>query len=986
MTDLRAILHDGLAGAYAIERELGRGGMATVYLAHDIKHDRSVALKVLHPELAVALGGDRFLREIRIAAHLQHPHILTLIDSGEIPRAGTSPLLYYVMPYVEGESLRQRLTREHHLPPAETVRILQDVLDALAQAHAQGVVHRDIKPENIMMSGRHALVVDFGIARAATAAAGGEAVVGTTLTTIGLAIGTPAYMAPEQAVGQSSVDARADLYAVGAMAYEMLGGRPPFTGATPQAVLAAQVTQVPAPLASLAPEVAAPLQAAVMRCLEKDPDQRWQSADELLAQLEAFTTPAAGLTGASVAGNAGASRQIPRWILAAGVIVAAMLGAGFWFGPQRQARERRWARERGIPQVLALADRGQYDSAWVLARRVEAVNPADSTFRALRPRFARRASIRTDPPGAAVWRKSYDAPDSAWILLGRTPLDSVLLALTGSGGLLLNSNRLRIEAPGYRTLELTGMPFSDSVLRLDRDGAIPPEMVRVGGGLLKLPYPGFEEVGPVDVGDFLMDRYEVTNRAWKLFIDSGGYRRREFWEEPFANQGKTLSWEAAMALMTDRSGRTGPSTWEGGDYPKGQDDYPVAGVSWYEAAAYAKFAGKSLPTVVHWGRAATIRNSGVIVPASNFSGQGTRPVGSEPDLSGFGTYDMAGNVREWCLNAEGDKRFILGGGWNDQPYLFTDAFTQTPFDRSVANGIRLVRYLGDSNIAVAAEPLRRTKRDFLREKPVSDAVFAAYLQMYQYDRTPLEARVLESVDQGDWTRELIRMRAAYASDTLLAYLFLPKRGNKPWPVVVYFPPGAAIHGTSRNMQEQSFDFIIKSGRALLYPVYKGTYQRRDSLQNDTQDTTNFYRDHVVMWAKDMRRSIDYLETRSDVSTGNLGFTGLSWGGALGGLLPAVEPRVKVIVLVVAGLDFPVTRPEVDPLNFLPHITAPTLMINGRYDFFFPVESSQDPMFRLLGTPPSAKRHIVEEGSHDVPRARLIQEVLSWLDKYQPLPN
>ena len=257
--------------------------MATVFLAHDIKHDRSVALKVLHPELAAALGGDRFLREIRISAHLRHPHILTLIDSGEVAAAAGSPLLYYVMPFVEGETLREKLAREHQLSPAETVRVLQDVLDALTHAHAQGIVHRDIKPENVMLSGRHALVVDFGIARAATAAAG-ETVSGGTLTTIGLAIGTPAYMSPEQAAGQSSVDARADLYAVGVLAYEMLAGRAPFGGSTPQSILAAQVTHAPPSLTSIAPDVPATLAAAIMRCLEKDPDQRWQSADEMLLQ------------------------------------------------------------------------------------------------------------------------------------------------------------------------------------------------------------------------------------------------------------------------------------------------------------------------------------------------------------------------------------------------------------------------------------------------------------------------------------------------------------------------------------------------------------------------------------------------------------------------------------------------------------------------------------------------------------------------------
>ena len=349
---------------------------------------------------------------------------------------------------------------------------------------------------------------------------------------------------------------------------------------------------------------------------------------------------------------------------------------------------------------------------------------------------------------------------------------------------------------------------------------------------------------------------------------------------------------------------------------------------------------------------------------------------------------MAGNVREWCLNNSGNERFILGGGWNDEPYQFNDAYTQASFDRSPTNGIRLVKYLSaEPNLALAAEPLQRATRDFLKARAVTDAVFAAYRQMYEYDRTPLAAKLVESTDEGDWTRELVRMNAAYAGDSLLVYLYLPKRGPKPYPAVVYFPGSSAIRDAAPlNLQVRAIDFIVKSGRAVLYPVYKGTYQRSDSLNTDVQNTSNFYRDHVVMWAKDLRRGVDYLETRPEVATGRLAYYGLSWGGAMGGLMPAVEPRIKVSVLYVAGLDLEPARPEVDPINFLPRIRIPTLMINGRYDFFFPLETSQIPMFRRLGTPPDQKRHVVEEGSHFVPRARLIQEILSWLDKYQPLPE
>jgi serine/threonine-protein kinase len=252
-----------LADRYRIERELGQGGMATVYLAHDIRHNRQVAIKVLKPELAAALGARRFTQEIEIAARLQHPHILPVHDSGE-----ADGFLYYVMPYVGGESLRERLTRQRELPVQDAVRLLIEVADALPHAHAHGVVHRDIKPENVMLSGRHALVMDFGVAKAvseATASGSGN------LTTAGFAVGTPAYMAPEQASADPQLDHRVDLYALGVVGYELLAGRPPFTGASPQQLLAAHVTQTPDAVSVHRPGVPPQLTHLIMRALEGAP-------------------------------------------------------------------------------------------------------------------------------------------------------------------------------------------------------------------------------------------------------------------------------------------------------------------------------------------------------------------------------------------------------------------------------------------------------------------------------------------------------------------------------------------------------------------------------------------------------------------------------------------------------------------------------------------------------------------------------------------
>jgi serine/threonine protein kinase len=316
-------VRQAFSGSYAVEREVGQGGMATVYLARDLKHSRQVALKVLRPELASAMGGDRFPREIQIIAQLAHPHILPLHDSGEM-----GGFLFYVMPFVEGESLRQKLTRDGRMPVRDAVRILREVADALAYAHERGIIHRDIKPDNVMLTGRHAVVTDFGVAKAVSAAGG------DTLTTVGLALGTPAYMSPEQAMGEVDLDHRSDIYALGVMAYEMVTGETPFVRTTAQAILSAHVLDAPPDLASKRSDVPPALTQFVQRCLAKQKTERWQSAEELLPILESALTPSGGLTPTNtrpvqvVPPKASAPAKSRRWVVA-GVFSAIVAVAGF---------------------------------------------------------------------------------------------------------------------------------------------------------------------------------------------------------------------------------------------------------------------------------------------------------------------------------------------------------------------------------------------------------------------------------------------------------------------------------------------------------------------------------------------------------------------------------------------------------------------------------------------------------------------------------
>jgi len=276
-----ATLRRALDGAYEVERELGRGGMATVYLARDLRHRRRVAVKVVRPELTAALGADRFLREIEVTAELQHPHVLPLFDSGA---ADGQP--YYVMPYVEGETLRGRLTRDGALPLADAARLVRELADALAYAHGRGVMHRDLKPENVLLSGGHAVIADFGIAKALAVATQGGAAGTGGLTSAGVALGTPAYMAPEQAIGDAATDHRADLYALGVIAYEALAGGHPFGARSPQAFVSAHLTEPPAPLGGRRADAPPALAALVMQLLAKDPGARPQSAAAVVRALD----------------------------------------------------------------------------------------------------------------------------------------------------------------------------------------------------------------------------------------------------------------------------------------------------------------------------------------------------------------------------------------------------------------------------------------------------------------------------------------------------------------------------------------------------------------------------------------------------------------------------------------------------------------------------------------------------------------------------
>jgi dienelactone hydrolase len=410
----------------------------------------------------------------------------------------------------------------------------------------------------------------------------------------------------------------------------------------------------------------------------------------------------------------------------------------------------------------------------------------------------------------------------------------------------------------------------------------------------------------------------------------------------------------------------------------------VAGVSWYEAEAYAEFVGKSLPTAYHWMLASQADdNTPLIASGSNFRLGGTQAVGGEGTLSGWGTTDMAGNVKEWCLNEASDgKRLILGGGFGEPDYMFNFTDAQSPWDRHSNFGFRCMKHLSPPNLA-AQQRIESSTRDFWKEKPVPDAIFKAYKELYAYDKDALNARVEQTEVTERAKRERVSFDAAYGHERVTAYLFLPRQAQPPWQTVVLFPGAMATLSDTLDLAsvENAYDFILKSGRAMVVPVYKGMYQRRDGFIPG-RNKPAFFRDHAIAWSKDLGRTLDYLETRRDFDTAKMAYLGFSLGGAEAPVLMATEKRFKAAVLLSAGFQLRHDLPEVDGINFDPHVTTPTLVLNGRYDDDFPVELSQRPLFQFMGTPPKDKKLVIYEGGHGVfPRPTAVREVLDWLDKY-----
>ncbi|MCH7960419.1 MAG: protein kinase [Candidatus Hydrogenedentes bacterium] len=995
-------------GAYEILSRLGAGGMGEVFRARDVRLERDVAIKVLPDHFKNDTASrKRFEREARAVAALNHSNILTIHDIGS--EGGVD---FVVTELLEGQTLRETMEHDGALPWRQALNVALNIARGLAASHAKHIIHRDIKPSNIFLTRDGGVkILDFGLAKSMalqpppvspepdSARAEPMTTKHDDATRPGTLIGTIGYMSPEQARGLDATPA-SDVFALGCVLHEMLTGNRPFVGDTPTDTLVAIIKNEPEAVGRRVEGIPRDIEKTLQKMLRKDPADRYENGGQLCDALDEISASHAATTPNRFVRIAGT---------AAVVIVIALFVASLFRSSSRDS-EVDQARNVALEEARALVDQEDWFTAFGILTEIEGLIPDDPLFRETLDEASSIVKIETDPPGADVAYKPYNQPDSEWIRIAASDLEAVRLPRGGyrwriaKDGYALSEVARLMPHPVTRSasafatevpedLRVSEPPRGTIQFKLYPENEVPEGMLPMNEARYETSINGLSSMVS-SVGAYFIDRTEVTNASYREFVAAGGYKKPEFWKYPFHKDGAQLTFEQAIAELLDSTGRPGPAGWVLGDYPDGQDLYPVGGVSWYEAAAYAEFRGKSLPTIFHWMHAAlspterTQPMAQYIIPASNFAGEGPSRVAHFTGMGYSGAYDLAGNVREWCLNPSGFERYSLGGGWEDPAYLFTEAQPLSPFERPPYQGFRCVIYPnGGKPRPETARNLEIPTNDFSTARPVSDDVFQIFRTQSSYAKLPLNAKIEKVEELPDAIREMVTVDAAYDNERLIIHLHLPLHGEPPYHALIWAPGANALMESKFRLDSTYAPVLVlpKSGRVLVAPVFAGTFERGGGpsyarFQNDPA----WVLDMIFRWMKDLSRTIDYLETREDIITSDLAWAQISAGGTLGGMALSLNERFKVAISISGSL--PPVNPQASTtpnFAFWSRVKIPVLMLNGRYDYLNPYETNVKVLFDAIGTSIEDKKLVPYDAGHvPLPRNQVIKEMIDWLDKYQ----
>ncbi|MCA9196394.1 MAG: SUMF1/EgtB/PvdO family nonheme iron enzyme [Planctomycetales bacterium] len=899
----------------------------------------------------------------------------------------------------------------------------------MAHAHQLGVVHRDLKPNNILVSpdGTPKLL-DFGIAKALET----TDPEGDSISVTGESPMTPSYASPEQLKGQPCTLA-SDVYSLGLILFELLSGSWPYSQKSGPAhlvthcvlsetplppsrqvrrhhvtskpdsnivVTANRQSRPPVGIDSLAQQRSTSSHALIrtlrgdldnltMMAIQKDPARRYTSAQELLNDIERYFAKmplrACGDSLLYITGKLLRRHAMTSLLLS--LIIILSMGGLFAL---RSIQRKLYVSEQ-LQSIIQLRDSYQTLKAFHSATELVRKFPANTQAQELLSSVTADAHIDVDWDGTEILYRPAIDPGQPWRKLGVSPYQ---------GKVPIARLHLCFRNPGHEDVIILGkieqepyFPYEFQT-RLKQQYSAPERMQWVPANTeTKI----FADANKYTIQDaFYIDRYEVTNLEFQEFIQQGGYETKEYWPDFFEDGQAVLFEDGIDRFRNAVTHKPAPSTWTDGKIPVGLEEHPVHGISWYEAAAYAKFRGKSLPTIYHWYAAAATYFAAAIVPQSNFASGSTVPVGKLHGIGPFGTEDMAGNVCEWCTTKTPDGfHFAIGGMWSDQGYMYADLAIRSPFSRAIGAGIRCVKYTAEVPTELAADRrLERPNYEQVGQAPnygSQDLFDEFYQPFYDYDRDDLKFQCDFNAQKFGYPCIRITYKPAYETDMEgVIYLFLPdaRKFAKPFQAMIFFPGASGLYWDELETIEP-FDFQ-HNGRVTIYPVYWGISERRSPQFTDgypRKDPT--YDEAIRRIALDYRRSLDIAEQLPDlIDSSKIAYYGYSWGAGLGPLMLAIDNRCQAAVLHCGGVPPNRANAITETSNFFPYVRTPTLMVNCKFDAVFP-KPAQEAMFlnfRLLDA--SQKKYLVYDTDygHCAPREGHVIQAQKWMDQHMGIPQ
>ena len=1021
-------------GSFRLIRRIGSGSMGEVYLVEQKEpYEQIAALKILRSDLVASDMSIRFRREEAFLARMNHPSIPALYQAGETAHGRP----YFVMEWIKGVPITQYCS-DHELSIRERVELFLKVCRGVQHAHFKGIIHRDLKPENLLVTeidhSAEPKIIDFGIAKSTVASLGKF----PDQTQAHQVVGTLSYMSPEHLSCQGeNLNTKSDVYSLGVLLYEILTNEHPYFRELSTADNLSELVQV---ITDVKPErpsnrlfqqqkpdhqllssirtgktackdVRRDLDVIVLKMLEKHPDDRYgtvsQIADDLQCYLD-YRPISTCQTPVRVSLKRWCQRNRLVTSLAGVtlVLLTSLTLIATWatrsYQRQQELHQRvshirqqllenqdtqnqgRIARRVTLPTVLQLHHAGDRVQAFGEARKVKHLLQDDLAFQELWNNLSTNISCSNFPKGTRIFAKDFGHPETPWIKLGDVPF----VNLEVPQGLV----RIKFEHPDC-------VPRQMVLMLPEGFDEIPPNLLEREPssipGMVLISHRKNTKIRSIDNlpvnDDFWIDQYEVTNQEYASFIQAGGYEEEAYWSHlDFIKAENRIPWQQAVGQFVDQTGHYGPASWRNGRYPDDLTECPVDGISWFEAAAYAAYRDKQLPTVDHWRRASYSENPQEWAACSNFTDNLVR-VGTRDFIGYFHTYDMFGNVREWCWNQnEQGKNALLGGGVGDADYQFQRPRMSSPWIRKRGNGFRCMKVVNHSEYA----DLKAKVFNFRRGKiaTVKRQSLRELAKWYHYDeRLPLNPKLIES-DALDghndvYRHEVVEIDTSYRESRFKIHICLPRK-NRAERTIVYLPGGGRYGsfsefrlGDAGNIDVELAHRLALEGYMVVFPIYKGTFDRwsGETLFDQFQNNPQLAQADWIHVSQDLFRTVDYLETRNDFTRDQLICMGLSNGSKRAVVTMALDPRFTSGVLLAAGYtNHHRDRPPIHEYQFSIHVRQPILMVTGLHDNLYDYNESQLPLFDDLAS--EHKKHVLLNANHLPDVDDILKHINSWFDE------